>query len=232
MLTVAGPNAAGKSTLLRLITRAIRPSGGSISVFGNDIAHMPLRQIAKTISFVPQIHKPMFPFTVFEMVLAGRNPHLGELKQPGKADEDKALAAVALTGISDIAGRPYTKISGGQLQLVLIARAIAQEAPVMLLDEPSSHLDIRNQIGILKTIDRIRDEHELCIISVLHDINLSLAFSDRLIFLKNGKKTAEGNPGDIVTAEMVKEVYGVETAVLKDGENTYVAPHLKNNEKK
>jgi len=210
LTTILGPNGSGKTTLFKCISGLWRYYKGEIKVDGIIIDKLSFKKRARLFSVVPQEHEPPFPYSVFDVVLMGRASYIGVFSSPSKKDYEKAETALKTVGIEHLKNIPYTKISGGERQLTLIARAIAQEAPVMLLDEPTSHLDFRNQINILKKIKEIANMRGITVVMTLHDPNLAGLFSDKVVVINSGSKVAEGLPKDIITEELIKRVYDIE----------------------
>lgn len=222
MLGVVGPNGAGKSTLIRCIDKILTPKQGSILLDGNDIRAMTRMEIAKRMGYVPQTTTRVFPATVFDTVLMGRRPHLGW--KSGEEDVDKVLEILELLGIMEFAMRDFNEISGGQQQKVLIARALAQEADVLLLDEPTSNLDIRHQLEVMDIMKGIVREKWISAIVAIHDLNLASRYTDRLLMMNGGRIFAAGDPDSVLTAENIRHAYGVEALVKNDGERPYIIP--------
>jgi len=210
LTTILGPNGSGKTTLFKCISGLWKYYKGEIKVDGIIIDKLSFKKRARLFSVVPQEHEPPFPYSVFDVVLMGRASYIGVFSSPSKKDYEKAEEALKTVGIEHLKNIPYTKISGGERQLTLIARAIAQEAPVMLLDEPTSHLDFRNQINILKKIKEIANMRGITVVMTLHDPNLASLFSDKVVVINSGSKVAEGLPKDIITEELIKRVYDIE----------------------
>ncbi|PMP71492.1 ABC transporter ATP-binding protein [Thermodesulfovibrio sp. 3462-1] len=208
--TILGPNGSGKTTLFKCILGLWKYYRGEVKVDGASVERLSFRKRARFFSVVPQEHEPPFPYSVFDVVLMGRASYVGVFSSPGKRDYEKAEEALEIVGIGRLKDTPYTKISGGERQLTLIARAIAQGSPVMLLDEPTSHLDFKNQINVLKKIKEIAIQRALTIIMTLHDPNLSLLFSDKVVVINSGSIISEGAPGEIITEDLIKRVYGVD----------------------
>lgn len=204
---VFGPNGAGKSTLFKCIIGFLKPKKGRVYVNGRDITEMPMEEVAKLIAYVPQEHRPPFPYLVKEMVLMGRTPHLGGIFGPKKRDIEKVIEAMEVVGITHLADKPYTELSGGQRQLVLLARALAQETGVMVLDEPTSALDFRNQLRIWETLKKLTKDGMSVVVSV-HDPNHMLWFCDRVVVLHRGRIIASGKPSEVITQEILSTLYG------------------------
>jgi iron complex transport system ATP-binding protein len=215
LVAVVGPNGCGKTTLLRSLSRTLKPAKGAIYIDELDIFHFSGRELAREMAVVPQDGEVAFEFTVLETVLMGRSPHLGRFSLEGAHDLDIAREAMAQTSTLHIAERPVNALSGGERQRVIIARALAQQPQVILLDEPTSHLDINFQVEILELIRRLTREKGIAALAVLHDLNLAAHYCDRMILMKDGKIHSSGIPDDVLTAENVREVYGVEVWVKK-----------------
>jgi len=226
LAVLLGPNGSGKTTLFKCIAGLWRPGAGRVMFDGRDIMQMSHKERAAMLAVVPQDHVPPFPYSVFEAVLMGRTPHVGLYAAPSAGDEETAHGALEAVGIVHLAERPYTRISGGERQLVLIARALAQEAPLLLLDEPTSHLDFRNQHLVLETVRRVAADKELTVLMTLHDPNLAAWFAHRVIMLKEGAITAEGEPGLVLTEANLGHLYGISVGVAQAGERQLIFPRL------
>ncbi|NLH80480.1 MAG: ABC transporter ATP-binding protein [Phyllobacteriaceae bacterium] len=219
-----GPNGVGKSTLFNCIAGHWRPSGGRVFVGGDDVSSLSHRERARRVAIVPQDHVPPFAFSVADVVLMGRAPHVGDFGTPGAVDRDIADAALETIGISRLAKRDYTRISGGERQLVLVARALAQESPVLLLDEPTSHLDIRNQLAVLEKISDLAGVRRLTVLMSLHDPNLALMYAERVLMLSDGHIAADGTPESAVTSASLADVYGISASVVEADGRRVVVP--------
>lgn len=215
LCALMGGNGSGKTTLIRCLMATLRPDSGRVILRGRDITCLSRAGVARMISSVPQEHSSIFPYTVLSMVLMGRAPHLRTLAGPSKADTLLAQEALAMLGIEDLAARPYTCISGGQRQLVLIARALVQDTPVMILDEPTSHLDYRNQILILGMLKKLVRQKGILVIIATHDPNHALYFADTTIVLHAGSILQTGPPRKVINKEMIREVYAVEVEEIR-----------------
>ena len=222
MVGIVGPNGAGKSTLIRCIDRILTPRGGTILLDENDISKMTRMEIAKRMGYVPQTTTRVFPATVFDTILMGRRPHLGW--KSSEEDVDKVLEILELLGIMEFAMRDFNEISGGQQQKVLIARALAQEADILLLDEPTSNLDIRHQLEVMDILKGIVRNKGISAIVAIHDLNLASRYTDRLLLLNGGRIFAAGDPESVLTVENIRHAYGVEALVKSDGERPYIIP--------
>ena len=217
VFAIVGPNAAGKTTLLRCIERILTPRTGTIRIDGNDLKLLSARDVSRLAASVPQSHVPAFPYTVQNIVLMGRNPYLSAASQPGAHDVEVAQEAMDELGIGAIAARPYTQLSGGQLQLVLLARALAQQAQVLLLDEPTAHLDFRNRYLVLGRIRDLAVRRGLTVIMTVHDPNDAMQYADRVGLVSDGALVALGIPREVLTAENLGQLYGMPIEILTDG---------------
>ena len=224
--TILGPNGSGKSTLFKCICGLWKYYRGEVKVDEKSVERLSYSERAKLFSIVPQEHEPPFPYKVFDVVLMGRASYVSLFSAPGKKDYRRAEEALELVGINHLKDIPYTQISGGERQLVLIARALAQDSPVMLLDEPTSHLDFRNQIKVLKKVKEIAKEKGLAVVLTLHDPNLALFFSDKVIMLKQGEVMCNGNPGEVINERNLKKVYGIEVFVINYNGINMVCPKI------
>ncbi len=213
MLGVIGPNGSGKSTLIKGICRLLKPETGRVMIGGDDASRLTRGQLARLMAVVPQAPNLPDTFTAFEIVLMGRTPYLGRFRFEGMTDFDIAWKAMGITNTQEIAERRMDEISGGQKQLLTIARALTQEPKLILLDEPTAHLDINYQIETLDFIRRLCKERNLAAVAVLHDLNLAAQYCDRIALLSRGKIRAEGSPDEVITEQNVKEVYGANVCV-------------------
>jgi len=214
VLALIGPNGAGKSTLVRAAAGELRPCAGHVRIGGVEVHALPIEQRARRIATVPQaIHLPEL-FTAFEVVLMGRTPYLGWLAREGQADHAIARQAMQRTGTLELADRRVGELSGGERQRVLIARALAQSAPVLLLDEPTTHLDLKYQISILDLLRDLAHGDGLAVLIVLHDLNLAAPYADRIALLSEGRLEAIGSARQVLTAERLSLAYGLPIQVL------------------
>lgn len=212
VLGIIGPNGSGKTTLLRCINRVLEPRVGAVLINGEDMSKWDRRRVARKIGVVPQ-HSTIFPFTVLDVVLMGRFPHVRTLEREKAEDLEAVRNAMRLTGTLHLAERLIDELSGGEMQRVIIARALAQEPQVLLLDEPTLHLDISHQLEVLELIRRITRERGLITILVSHDLNLASRYCDRLILLNSGKIHSMGSAGEVLTPENIGQVYRVNVQV-------------------
>jgi cobalamin transport system ATP-binding protein len=214
-LGVLGPNGSGKTTLLKSISRVLKPRKGTILFDDIDVYKMKSREIAKHMAVVPQDSNIAFSFTALDVVLMGRTPHLSRLETESPKDVAIAKKAMEYTKSWHLAQRPVTELSGGEKQRVIIARALTQEPKILLLDEPTSHLDISNQLEILDLLKQLCIEKKLLIISVFHDFNLAARYCDSVIMLKQGKIVAAGKTTEILNPKIIKDVFGIDAIVTK-----------------
>jgi iron complex transport system ATP-binding protein len=213
---VLGPTGSGKSTLVRLLSRVLRPSGGRISLGGRELSRYSARELARRVAVVPQETALDFPFSVLEVVLMGRAPHLGGFGFEGDRDLEAAERAMAQAGVGDLSGRFFHELSGGEKQRVVIARALAQEPEVLLLDEPTTFLDIRHVVEIFDLLTRLSAERGLTLVIVLHDLNLAALYLSRLAFLKAGRVVACGAPDTVLDYRTIREVYETDVYVHRN----------------
>jgi iron complex transport system ATP-binding protein len=221
MLSLVGPNGSGKTTLIKCIDRILKPNG-SILLDGNDIESLSQQDIARTIGYVPQSSSSPLSTTVFDTVLMGRRPHIRW--RVSDEDLDKVAEVLQLLHLDDLAMRDFGQLSGGQKQKALIARALAQEPAVLLLDEPTSNLDIRHQLEVMEIISDLVKKRHISAMMAIHDLNLAARFSDRLALLRDGKVYSEGPPDELLNADNMLRVFGVEAVVINVQERPYVVP--------
>ena len=212
-LGVIGPNGSGKTTLLRTLSRALQPSSGLVSIDGVDIYATSSRDFARRVSVVPQETLVAFDFTVLEITLMGRSPHTGRFAVEGKQDIETAMEALASTGTDHLKDRPINSLSGGERQRVMMARALAQEPELLLLDEPTSHLDINYQYEVMDLVKALNKERGIAVLAVLHDLNLAAQYCDKLTLVGQGTVRAAGPPADVITSDNIRETYGAEVWV-------------------
>jgi iron complex transport system ATP-binding protein len=223
-LAVVGPNGCGKSTLVKAVSRALRPAAGTVSLAGRDIWQMRPRELARQVAVVAQETGVEFDFTVEEVVAMGRLPHLSRFRRETEADERAVRRAMEATNTLPLASRLVTGLSGGERQRVMVARALAQEPELLLLDEPTAHLDITHQIELLDLTRRLNRERGLSVVAVLHDLNLAAQYAARLLMMKDGRRFAEGSPTEVVTESNVAAVYGSRVKVTVHPEEG--SPHV------
>lgn len=208
IMGIVGPNGSGKSTLLRTMSRVLPPRRGRVMLEEQDLYKMEARQVASRVAFVAQEGGSQFPFTVEEIVMMGRIPHLKRFQREGPRDKEAVRQALHLTNASHLSGRLITEISGGEKQRVIIARALAQEPQVLFLDEPTSFLDINYQIEVMELLNKLRREQGLTVVMVVHDLNLASHYCDSLLVLKEGSIFAAGHPAQVLSPELIQDVYG------------------------
>ncbi len=205
---ILGPNGCGKSTLVNTLCRVNEPLSGTIRVEGEDLLDISRRELASIIAVVPQETYVAFPFKVREVVAMGRNPHLSGLFGSGYDLEHEAVdEALAAAGVSHLADRPITRLSGGERQLVLLARALAQEPRLLLLDEPTANLDISHAVAILRLVRKRVTENNLSVLAVFHDLNLAAIFADYLFLIKNGTIHCQGEITEVIDEQVLSELY-------------------------
>ncbi|MGQ9572699.1 MAG: ABC transporter ATP-binding protein [Dehalococcoidia bacterium] len=214
LLGVVGPNGSGKSTLIRAITRLVRPLGGEIRLDGKQVSHLSQRELARWVAVVPQ--NPYLPdaFTVLEVALMGRNPHLGLLQSEGQADLTAVRRALEQTDTWHLAGRRVGELSGGERQRAVVARALAQETPLLLLDEPTAHLDVGHQAAMLDLVRQLCRSAGKAVLVAIHDLSLAGQYCDRLIMLNEGRIVGEGKPQEVLSPELLASVYGTRVWVF------------------
>ena len=223
-LAVVGPNGAGKSTLLRAIGGLVKPEGGRISLGGEDLGALRYRDRAQRVALVPQA--PIVPpgITVGTYVLLGRTPYLPRFGSEGPDDLVAAEEALRLLDLREFAARPVDSLSGGERQRVFVARALAQETPVVLLDEPTTGLDLWHQQEVLELIDLLRAERGITVVSTMHDLTLISRFADRLVLVDDGHIVAGGTPQEILTPETLARWYGANVRVIQDPTGPVIVP--------
>jgi iron complex transport system ATP-binding protein len=208
-----GPNGCGKTTLLKLLSGVLHPLSGNVTLDGHPLQTMTRRAVARRIAVVPQETHPVFDYTVMDMVLMGRHPHLGTFELEGPADVAIAAEALDATGTRHLADRSYMTLSGGEKQRVVIASALAQSAEVLLLDEPTASLDLGYQLDIATLLERLNRERSVTMVLATHDLNLAASLCDALVLLRGGRVLAQGPTHEVLTASMVQQLYDVEADV-------------------
>lgn len=213
---IVGANASGKSTLLRGLARLLAPRSGAVLLDGQDLHRMPSRQVARKLGILPQTPVAPEGITVAELVGRGRTPHQALFRHWGSADDAAVMAALEATGTLDLVERSVDELSGGQRQRVWIAMALAQETELLLLDEPTTYLDLAHQIEVLELLSQLNRQRGTTIAVVLHDLNLAARYGDHLVALRNGRVHAEGKPAAVLDAELVRDVFNLESIVVDD----------------
>lgn len=214
ILSILGPNGSGKTTLLRCINGLLKLEKGEVRIEDESVCSLKRSDIGKKVGYVPQTHELTFPYTVLEMVLMGRAPHLGLFSSPSRKDVKIAEETIETLGISHLIDRPYPNISGGEAQLVLIARALAAQPKVLLLDEPTSHLDFRNQMVILNMLEKLAKEKNIVTVMTTHFPNHALSISDKALLLGNGKDALVGDIEDVLTECNLREVFEMDVRII------------------
>lgn len=207
LTSLLGPNGSGKSTLLKLLAGGLEPAEGRVALDGRDLNRWPPRALAQRLGVVPQIEHVPFPVTVHDLVAMGRYPHLGPWRSPGPADRDAIAGALERCGVGPLSDRPFQSLSGGERQRVRIARALAQNPRVLLLDEPTASLDMRYEMSIFRLLDRLRTDEAVSVLVVTHNVNLAARFSDRVMLMKDGRVAFDGVPEEVVTPDCIQAVY-------------------------
>lgn len=214
--SIIGPNGSGKSTLLKNILKMVTPKEKTIYIYDDDILKLRYKDLAKKIASVPQNTIVDFNFSVMDIVLMGRTPHLKRFEVENKKDFEIVEKAMKITNTWHLKEKSINRISGGERQRVIIARALAQQSEVLVLDEPISHLDIYHQIDILNMIKQLCNRNHITVISVLHDLNFAIQYSDYLILLSKGEIVAEGTPEEVMTEKNIKQVYNIDVYMMKN----------------
>jgi len=217
LTVIVGPNACGKSTLLRALARLLRPAAGAVLLDGKEIHRRPARAVARELGLLPQTPTAPDAITVADLVGRGRYPYQSLLRQWSPDDERAVTAAMAATGVADLADQAVDELSGGQRQRVWIAMVLAQETPLLLLDEPTTFLDIAHQLEVLDLCAGLRDGGRT-VVAVLHDLNLACRYATHLVAMSRGEIVAEGPPAGIVTPHLIERLYGIACVVIPDPE--------------
>ncbi len=212
---ILGPNGSGKTTLLRCLMGRLRPDGGEVLLKNKAVRKYSTRELARLLAYVPQFPASAQAFTVHEIVLLGRFAHTGALALTGEKDHAVARAAMVMTDTLRFADRTLDELSGGEAQCAMIARALAQQPKVMLLDEPSSHLDVRNQLAIYRMMQRLAHDWNMAVICVSHDVNLAARFSDRMLLMREGCVLTDGRPEDVIRRDVLAETYDVQIDLIE-----------------
>lgn len=226
ILSLLGPNGSGKTTILKNIYGLLKPKEKCVFVDGKDFHLLPMKERARLAGYVPQSHQPPFPYTVRDVVVMGLASQLGVFESPGEEHYEKAIEKLRLLGMERFKDRPYIQLSGGQLQIVLIARALVQEPKVLLLDEPTAHLDFRNQIKILGIVKKLAKKEGITAVLTLHDPNLASIYSDKIALIKEGRVKAVGKPREILREELFEEVYDVPIHILEYNRFKFIVPRM------
>jgi len=213
---LVGPNGSGKSTLLRTLARVLRPAAGAVLLDGRELHEQPARTVARRLALLPQDATAPDGVTVRQLVELGRQPYLGRLGFLRRADHDAVTWALEAAGVESLAGRLIDTLSGGERQRAWVALALAQRTQLLLLDEPTTYLDVRHQLDVLKLVRRLSAEHGLTVCWVLHDLNAAAAFSDHMVWLRDGRVVASGTPAELLTADLIARTFDVEATIVTE----------------
>jgi iron complex transport system ATP-binding protein len=213
---IVGPNGCGKSTLLRALGRLMRPTSGQVLLDGRAIARTPTREVARVLGLLPQAPVAPDGLTVADLVARGRHPHQTWLRQWSRDDEAVVAEALAWTDLADLADRPVDALSGGQRQRAWISMALAQGTDLLLLDEPTTYLDLAHQVDVLELVGRLHAERGRTVVVVLHDLNLAARYAERMVAMKDGVLVASGTPAEVLTEQLLAEVFELEARVVPD----------------
>ncbi len=213
-VSILGPNGVGKSTLIHCINKVLSPTGGTVMLNDRSVSDISIKEMAKIVGYVPYSANDTFPLSVVDTVLMGRHPH----SKWGSLDRDLDIVheTLEMLGISHLAMRPFNELSAGQHQKVMLARGLVQQPEVLLLDEPTSNLDVRHQLDVTKMLKRLTEERRILVIMISHDINIAAKYADEIIMLHGGSIYAVGTPGEVITEENLRTVYGVESRIVDD----------------
>lgn len=218
-LSILGPNGSGKSTIIKIITGFLNPQYGDIKLCGESLRKYKPIDIAKRIAYVPQLPISTYPFSVYEIIAMGRYPYLNMSGFEKVSDREKIAEIIELLELRDVAKKGINEISGGEAQRTFIARALAQEPDILLLDEPNAHLDIKHQLSIFNLLKKLNDEKKLTIITVMHDLNLARFYSNKVLLLKNGCVYLMGDTQSVITSQNIKSVFDVQVDIQHDDKN-------------
>jgi iron complex transport system ATP-binding protein len=208
MTAVIGANGSGKSTLIRMLAGLLRPDSGQILLDGIPLRDWQPRARAREIAYMPQSTTAAFPFQVLDVVLSGRTPHIPRFRLDSPHDRERAMAALESTGAAHLANRCVTALSGGERQMVTLARALAQEPRILLLDEPSTSLDLKHRAELMRALARLRETRGLSVVMITHDLQLTGSLFDRIVALSCGEVLAQGNPEEVLRSDLLSEIYG------------------------
>lgn len=213
---IVGPNGCGKSTLLRTVARVLAPASGAVLLDGASVHRMPTKQVARQIGLLPQSSVVPEQLTVRDLVHRGRFPHRRALDRWSAADQQAVDDALSVTGMSELADRVVEELSGGQRQRAWIALVLAQQTPILLLDEPTTYLDLAHRLEVLRLLRTLNTQREVTVVMVLHDLNEACRYADHIIAMREGEIVAQGDPSAVVNAELVRDVFGVAATMLRD----------------
>ncbi|GAT71930.1 ABC transporter ATP-binding protein [Microbacterium hydrocarbonoxydans] len=213
---IIGPNGCGKSTLLKGLGRVMTPAAGAVTLDGSPLNRIPTRRIASQISLLPQSPEAPAGLTVAELVARGRHPHQRWFEQFGRGDEEIVREAMVATGVDQLADMPVDELSGGQRQRAWLSMTLAQQTDIVLLDEPTTYLDLAHQVEVLELVRDLHLLHGRTVLMVLHDISLAARYASRIVAMKGGRVVASGTPDDVVTEELLADVFGLRAAILRE----------------
>ncbi len=219
-VSILGPNGVGKSTLIHCINKILQPKSGSVLIDGKDVRDISIKELAKDVGYVPYSANDTFPLTVVDTVMMGRHPH--SKWNTLDRDLDIVYDTLRMLGISHLAMRQFNELSAGQHQKVMLARGLVQEPQILLLDEPTSNLDIRHQLDVTKMLKRLSEERGILIVMISHDINIAAKFADQVILMFQGRIYDVGAPAEVITEDNLRSVYGVESKVIDDDGRPHV----------
>ncbi len=215
---VIGPNGSGKSTLLRNISRVLKPSKGQVELNGKNLYSLSPREVAREIAFVPEDTLITFAFSCLEIVLMGRFPYIHRFALEGKGELLKAKRALKMAKAEDLSDRSINELSSGERQRIILARALCQEPRIMILDEPTSHLDVNYEVEIFEILKSLQKNSNMTVIAVLHDLNLALRYCDHFVLLDNGRVVVQGNASQVMKEDVISAVYGIGMRAIRDKE--------------
>jgi iron complex transport system ATP-binding protein len=208
MTAIIGANGSGKSTLIRMLAGLLRPGSGTVLLDGEALEKWHPRRRAREIAYMPQVTVTAFPFAVVDVVLSGRSPHVPRFHLESTRDRDRAMEALESTGAAHLASRGFTALSAGERQMVILARALAQEPRLLLLDEPSASLDLKHRADLMRTLARLREQRGLSVIMITHDLQLTGSLFDRIVAMRCGEVAAQGAPDEVLRSQLLSEIYG------------------------
>jgi len=217
LVCMLGPNGSGKTTALRCMLGLLTPNAGRVELDGRAVGAYTTRQLARVMAYVPQFPTSAFAFNCRQIVMMGRFARMGALGVAGEADRQVVRQAMLMTETTGFADRTLEELSGGEAQRVMIARALAQQPEVLLLDEPTSHLDVRHQMSIYRMMVRLAHDWPMAVVCVSHDVNLAARFADRLVLLRDGRVVAAGPPAEVIRADVLRETYSIEVTLVETG---------------
>jgi iron complex transport system ATP-binding protein len=222
MTAIVGPNGAGKTTLLKCLAGLLPSPPGAVRLEGRALLGLSPAARARRLAFVPQEQATAFNYAVRDFILMGRAPYLGLFDSPSPSDVARAAEALAFVGLPEYAGRPYFEMSSGERRLILIARALAQETPVLVLDEPTTFLDPRHETGVLELLRRLVDDRGKTVLLTLHNLDIAARYADALVFLKAGSVAAEGPPGVVLSESLLESVYEIPMRIIESGGRRFI----------